>query len=78
MRDIRQELHRQIDAINDDVFLKELNRILSSRLGKHSPITFTKSQLAAIAEGRAQVAAGQVYSHEEVMKEAEEWLKNQG
>lgn len=72
---IKKQLHAQIDRIQDADFLGELENLIQSRLGQAEPYTFNDAQLAAIKESEEQVARGEVFSHDQVMAETEQWLK---
>ncbi len=74
--DIRDQLHVQIDQIQDEVFLLELSELVKLQLVHPIPYELNEAQLQAIEEGRAQHRAGLGIPHEQVMEEIDSWLKD--
>ena len=70
---IKSNLHKIIDSIEDHSILNAVYSILSKVKTKKSEIDFwdelSEEEKASIEEGLSQIKKGQIYSHEEVMKE---------
>ncbi len=67
---LKTDLHRLIDQIEDSRLLQAVHTILAREVGQDQPVDWDQLSTAekqAISEGLDDIAKGHVSSHEEVM-----------
>lgn len=65
----------KISEIEDEEFLKAINKILDSNLSSGSPRKLTAEQRQKVLTGLHQLEKGEIISNEDLEKEEDEWLK---
>ena len=68
-----------IDAINQSdnpVFLMEVSKLINIDLGNEKVIKLKKDQIKELKTAIAQIENGELLTHEEAKKQAEEWLQD--
>jgi hypothetical protein len=73
--ELKKQLHRYIDMIDDEVQLELLNDVVQSYVTKQPDILdlLTPDELEGLKKSIEQADKGETISHEEVMKMANEW-----
>jgi hypothetical protein len=70
---IKQQLHQQIDLIEDETQLQILNDVATEYVS-NSKIVLTDEQNDRLQESIKQANEGKLKDHKEVIKLAEKWL----
>jgi predicted transcriptional regulator len=70
---IKQQLHQQIDLIEDETQLQILNDVATEYVS-NSKIVLTDEQNDKLQESIKQANEGKLIDHKEVIKRAEKWL----
>jgi predicted transcriptional regulator len=70
---IKQQLHQQIDLIEDETQLQILNDVATEYVS-NSKIVLTDEQNDRLQESIKQANEGKLIDHKEVIKLAEKWL----
>jgi len=68
-----------IDAINQSdnpVFLMEVSKLIDIDLENEKVIKLKKAQIEELKTAIAQIENGELLTHEEAKKQAEEWLQD--
>lgn len=76
IEDIRSDLHKKIDQIEDEAtlhMLQEAAEVYAASPKKDITDELTESQLQRLKESLQQVEEGKTLSHEEVLKKVKEW-----
>ena len=66
--DLKAELHRLIDQVNDEVALYQVRSILEAQTGHDWADDMNDEMREALERSIAQADSGNVISHEDVMK----------
>lgn len=70
---IKQQLHQQIDLIEDETQLQILNDVATEYVS-NSKIELTDEQKERLQQSIKQANEGKLMDHKEVIKLAEKWL----
>jgi len=75
--ELKKQLHRYIDMIEDEAQLELLNDVVQSYVTKQPDILdlLTPDELEGLKKSIEQADKGETISHEEVMKMANEWIQ---
>jgi predicted transcriptional regulator len=73
--ELKNKIAELINNIEDEDFLELLLNILSEENRTAKPYQLSAEELSAIEKAEAQIASGQFITHEQAMKQAEEWLR---
>ncbi len=72
---IKEKLISEIEKSNDKELLKDISTLFKSRKSERKVLKLSKEQMVAIQVGIGQIERGEATSHEDFMKEVDEWLK---
>jgi uncharacterized membrane protein len=72
--ELKKKLIKQINNIEDELFLLEMSRLIDFENEESEVYCFTEEESRAIEEAREQYAKGEFLSNEEANKEVDEWL----
>lgn len=72
---LRNRIIESVQNISDDRLLRDVLQYIELESDDRFVFVLSDNQLEAINKARLQVENGETTTHEEVMKETEEWLK---
>lgn len=72
---LRNSLINRLLRIENVNMLKAIDTILKESKVSDEPYNFTKAQLELLKLSEEDIANGRITSHQDLMKEAREWLK---
>jgi hypothetical protein len=71
--ELKKKLIKQINNIEDELFLQEMSRLIQIQEDESDIYYFTKEERDAVEEARKQYARGEYLSNEEANKLFDEW-----
>ncbi len=82
VKEIKEVLHKEIDAADDVLMLQEVYELLRSRPTDHpdeavSIDNLSPGQRAAVLQGLEDIKRGNVFTQEEVDRELDEWFEEE-
>jgi len=73
---IKADLIDAIKQSNNPVFLMEISKLIDIDLENEKVIKLKKAQIEELKTAIAQIENGELLTHEEAKKQAEEWLQD--